>query len=281
MRKKLLSALLAVCMALTLLPGAALAEEGEERYFRSTLTDGEGKIYDAFVNDLEAVRSGKAVKVEKAAILDVRRAVLALNRDFPELFWLGSGYDIRYGSSGADIAVPYSASWAGGDRKIAADQTAVSSAAAAIVKEAKKAATPAAQLRYVHDWLTKNNQYNTSVSEADTDSAPFSAVSALDAKLSPVCEGYSRAFKLICDELEIPCILVSGTGTDNQNKAVDVTWDDPVAKGGKGSNGTDTYFLVGRNTKNDAGRTFASSHKNDADLTYPALSAEKYTPATG
>lgn len=296
MRKRLLSALLAACMALALLPGTALAEENEERYYRSTLSDEEGKIYDAFVDDLEAVKAGKAVSVEKAALLDVRKAVYAFQRDFPEIFWLGAGYDLRYnGSSGAEITVPHSASWAGGARKLAADQTAVSTAVAAIVKEAKKQTTAAAQLRYAHDWLTKNNRYNTSASDVDKDSAPFSAISALDAKLSPVCEGYSRAFKLICDELGIPCILVSGTGTDNQNKAgahmwnyveldgawyaVDVTWDDPILEGGKDSNGRDTYFLAGRNTKNDAGRTFASSHKNDASLTYPALAAEKYTSA--
>ena len=292
MRKRLLPALLAVGMALALLPGTALAEE---RYYRSTLSDGEGKIYDAFADNLEAIQSGKAVSVEKAALLDVRKAVYAFQRDFPEIFWLGAEYDMRYGSSGAEITLPHSASWAGGTRKLAADQTAVSTAVAAIVKEAKKETTAAAQLRYAHDWLTKNNRYNTSISDADKDSAPFSAISALDAKLSPVCEGYSRAFKMICDELGIPCILVSGTGTDNQKKAgahmwnyvelggawyaVAVTWDDPVLEGGKDSNGVDTYFLVGRNTQNDAGRTFAISHKNDAGLTYPPLAAEKYTPA--
>lgn len=294
MRKSLLSALLAFCMALALLPGTALAEQSGKRYYRSTLSDGEGKIYDAFAGRLADVKAGKAVTVEQAAILDVRRAVYAFQRDFPEIFWLEPGYSMRYGPSGVELTINHSASWVNGARTIAADQTAVDTAVAAIVKEAKKETSAAAQLRYAHDWLTGNNRYNTSVSETDTEtnSAPWSAVSALDAKLSPVCEGYSRAFKLICDALEIPCILVSGTGTNNQNEAeahmwnyveldgawyaVDVTWDDAIGKDGTDSDGTDTYFLVGRNTQDGLGRRFDVSHKNDADLNYPTLSAERY-----
>lgn len=294
MRKNLLSALLASCMALALLPGTALAEQSGQRYYRSTLSDREGKIYDAFAGHLTAIQSGKAVKVEQAAILDVRKAVYAFQRDYPEFFWLGAGYDICYGSSGAEVSLSHSASWANGSRTIDADQTAADTAVAAIVKEAEKETSTAGQLRYVHDWLTKNNRYNTSVlkSDAETDSTPWSAVSALDAKLSPVCEGYSRAFKLICDQLEIPCILVSGTGTNNRKEAgahmwnyvqldgawyaVDVTWDDAVVEGGGDADGMDTYFLAGRNTQDELGRRFAVTHKNDAGFDYPALSAEKY-----
>lgn len=295
MRKRLLPALLAFCMVLTLLPGTALAEQSDKRYYRSTLSTDEGKIYDAFADNLEAVKAGEAVKVDKAAVLAVRKAVYAFNRDYTGIFWLDSGYSIRYVPDGAEVSIDRLSSWTKGTRTLQADETAVSAAVAAIVKEARKESGAAAQLRYAHDWLTRNNRYHASAASRDKDPAPWSAISALDAKLSPVCEGYSRAFKLICDELGIPCILVSGSSTNSQSKtaehmwnyvrlhgnwyAVDVTWDDPVTGSGGDSTGTDTYFLVGRNTKNEAGKRFADSHKNDADLDYPTLSDEKYDPS--
>lgn len=57
-----------------------------------------------------------------------------------------------------------------------------------------------------------------------------------------VCEGYSRAFKYLCDMVNIPCELVFGTAEishmwnlvriDGQWYHIDVTWDDPENKGG-------------------------------------------------
>ncbi len=90
--------------------------------------------------------------------------------------------------------------------------------------------------KVVHDYLSQNVMYS---------SAPY-AVSAHNIKgalidRSAVCEGYARAFKLLCDAVEIPCIIINGTAIDsNGNKEkhawnivrmkknnyhVDVTWD--------------------------------------------------------
>lgn len=57
-----------------------------------------------------------------------------------------------------------------------------------------------------------------------------------------ICEGYSRAFKYICNSLDIGCELINGTGDgtdhmwnlvriDGKWYHVDVTWDDPVING--------------------------------------------------
>ncbi len=97
-------------------------------------------------------------------------------------------------------------------------------------------------IKMVHDYLIDNVKYDTTVSKPHI----YNAYGAL-VKGEAVCEGYARAFKYLMDELNIPCTLVIGKGTNNQGKtenhawnyvelngnwyAVDCTWDDPVITG--------------------------------------------------
>ena len=140
------------------------------------------------------------------------------------------------------------------------------------------------KVRFFNAWLTHNNQYNTS---DPLDSAPDSAwacVSALAGSTGadgPVCEGYARAFKVLCDSEGIPCVLVDGTATNSSGSeahmwdyvqlesdgpwyAVDVTWNDPTVSGEASSDGAsgyenEDYFLVGSNTV-DGNSTFGTTH---------------------
>lgn len=98
-----------------------------------------------------------------------------------------------------------------------------------------------------------------------------------------VCEGYSEAFKLICDRENIPCIVVvNGNHMWNQVKmedgkwyAVDVTWDDrDFVEELTGSDVAYDYFLKGMNS-------FIMSHLPISSLygiSYqtPALSRKDY-----
>lgn len=145
------------------------------------------------------------------------------------------------------------------------------------------------KIREVHNWMVDNIEYDVDL-EADE---PYSISGALT-EGKAVCEGYARGFKYIMDELNIPCVLVSGTGTNSAGEteshawnyvqlngnwyAVDVTWDDPIVIGnGYVSNETRyTHFLKGSNT-------FFSSHEEDGYLspnsmkfTFPELSAVDY-----
>lgn len=88
----------------------------------------------------------------------------------------------------------------------------------------------------VHDYLVQNVSYSTDLYASDAHSIKGALLDG-----AAVCEGYARAFKLLCDAVELPCILINGTATDSngntekhawniirKNKAnyhVDVTWD--------------------------------------------------------
>ena len=142
------------------------------------------------------------------------------------------------------------------------------------------------KMKYVHDWIVDNVKYDTLNSENTSN------IYGCLVNKRVVCEGYARTFKYLMDELNIPCILVSGTAVDENGKserhawnyvyiknnwyAIDTTWDDPIIIGtGK----IDTsikykYFLNGSNTINKNHTPIGEVTKNGMIFKYPELSKE-------
>lgn len=144
------------------------------------------------------------------------------------------------------------------------------------------------KIKYVHDYLIDATEYEKNVETHNN----YNIYGAMVQKKA-VCEGYSKAYKFILDELEIPCFIVCGTGQnssgeieshawnyvqlDNNLYAVDVTWDDPVIIG-NGIISNDfryKYFLKGSDN-------FFDDHIEDgtiietAKFTYPRLNNLDY-----
>ncbi|MBQ8175070.1 MAG: hypothetical protein IJ009_06685 [Clostridia bacterium] len=107
-----------------------------------------------------------------------------------------------------------------------------------------------------------------------------------------VCDGYAKAFKLLCDREGIPCVILAGVANQNGKSephawnyvqmedglwyAVDTTWDDLGHTAGR------QYFLVG-STESEFLETHVPSGKfseGDHDpFTAPVLAEKSYTPA--
>ena len=143
--------------------------------------------------------------------------------------------------------------------------------------------------RRIHNWLVSSVSYE----ESEENKNRFEIYGALHDQRA-VCEGYARSFKYLMEKVGVPCVLVSGTGTNSEGKseshawnymqvnnewyAVDVTWDDPVVVGG-GTPGTNTlyrYFLKGS-------EEFYKDHKeeniiseNSMSFRFPTLSTTDY-----
>ncbi len=214
--------------------------------------------------------------------------------DHPEQFWINSfktqelfsyvqvsGNTYRFAIEQVDITLivpPGYASWTA----VKQDYTAMMNAAKAVVAEG---ATRFDKLKTLHDWVAQATTYDN-----DFKDSAYYATSVFLAPHQSVCEGYSEAFKILCDLAGIPCVIaVSDTHEWNHVKmedgkwyAVDVTWDDQ-----------DTYneveydfFLVGSQTKDVHfdGNTFASEHPYTGSVfsgfsaTCPALSSTAYLP---
>lgn len=162
-----------------------------------------------------------------------------------------------------------------------------------------------AQVRYLNKWLTENNCYNSDVTTCGPDAhVCLSALVGNTGEKGPVCEGYSEAFKVLCDAVGIPCVLVDGDSKTSPNDTpgahmwncvrmedgnwygVDVTWNDPVY--GNENNAVsgvenEDYLLVGADTQID-GMLFSESHLPENQVTFggiafingPVLSRQRY-----
>ena len=141
----------------------------------------------------------------------------------------------------------------------------------------------------VHNLLISIIDYEDSINNTNQ----FTIYGALHDRKA-VCEGYARTFKYLMEQINIPCVLVSGTATNSQGEteshawnyvqinnqwyAVDVTWDDPVIIGG-GEITEDMmyqYFLKGS-------ETFFANHTEDGvisegsmEFSFPMLSTTDY-----
>ena len=162
------------------------------------------------------------------------------------------------------------------------------------------------KLRKVHDWLTTHNCYNQyHYSDPYTYNfyylggipwSPYSALEGNTGKQAPVCEGYARALKVLCDAMDIPCILMSGNAfspftkkfqahmwnyvqmEDGNWYAIDPTWDDPFNDRQEAVSGKESrqWFLLGSEDTVDENLTFIQSHPEDWIVSYPNQGSQNW-----
>ncbi|HRU99040.1 MAG TPA: transglutaminase domain-containing protein [Ruminococcus sp.] len=155
------------------------------------------------------------------------------------------------------------------------------------VNEIAEIVTKDADTRYdiiknIHDYICLNTYYTTEC--IDYSSAYGALVDG-----NAVCEGYSKAFKIVCDALDIPCVDVFGNWDKEDSTAhmwnyvqmedgiwyaIDVTWDDNDGKDGREI--VYRYFL-------DGSLHFLTAHDPSEDFdityfTYPEISKTAYDP---
>ena len=131
------------------------------------------------------------------------------------------------------------------------------------------------KIKSIHDYVAKTLSYNFDEfeKEKETGESNFSIRSLYRALLGDhdvVCEGFARAFRAICEQNDIPCLLILDWVAVEGEEAmhmwnivlvegawytVDATWDYI-----DDSSVDDTYLLVGQSTVGVDGMTTAQSH---------------------
>ena len=139
------------------------------------------------------------------------------------------------------------------------------------------------KMKYVHDWIVDNVKYDAAINNNTSN------IYGCLVNKAVICEGYARTFKYLMDELDIPCVLVSGIAVDDDGKserhawnyvyiknnwyAIDTTWDDPIIIG-NGKVDKDIkykYFLRGSDTMDKDHTTIGQITKNGMEFEYPKL----------
>lgn len=202
------------------------------KFFFSRLPEEEKSAYKRILNAWLNFKDRVSVKNPHQKI-NFQRVYQALVDDNPELFYVvRNSLSFRSGFGMTIVTVRFSMS--------ENEANAIKEQIYQIIQKVKANISGRDALRAIHDYLALNVQYASNLysENAHNICGPFLEKSA-------VCEGYSRAFKLMCDEVSIPCIIVSGVAiddnrTDNHawnivrkeknNYHVDVTWNSGIYK---------------------------------------------------
>ena len=153
----------------------------------------------------------------------------------------------------------------------------------AILAQIPAEATVRQKIANLNKWFTLHNEYNRSTDLNSIGYTPHRALKSLvgnEGANGPVCDGYSRGFKVICDKLGIPVVLDTGMASigshselhmwmrvqvDGTWYGMDCTWDDPIVSGKNGKISgyeNEKYMLVGDDTVVD-GKKFSVSHPSN------------------
>ena len=201
--------------------------------------------------------------VESSIYTDLCAAIVALRYDRPDILWIGTmryGYKVIMSGSEAakvtDVMFDFHLAYGGLESSMRSDMMAQAQAIAA-----KAAAAPDtySKVLAVHDALAERNVYGDT--DEELSHTAYSALISGD-QYEPVCDGYSKAFKIICGLLDIPCALPSSADhmwnnvkmDDGEWYNLDLTWDD------EGDTVRYDYFLIGSQT--EVGGTKFSQQKD-------------------
>lgn len=193
----------------------------------------------------------------------------AFDRDHPEVFWLGgksrfacdiSVGDLRFscvtGRGSYVQHIYYILQY--GDYDIRAEKYRDADvirenirlrdeATAEILAQVPENASDSEKIAAFNNALTHRNAYSSIENSSDVPHDARECISALDGRFGengPVCEGYARAFKVLCDAAGIPCVLTDGKARTSADRdfimhmwnsvqvdgkwyTADVTWNDP------------------------------------------------------
>lgn len=258
------------------------------RYYYNQLSEEAKLIYDALYSNIDNTLTGdfsidipidNAVfeKMKKEGSIIVQAAMDAFDRDNPQVFWLDvTKIQISYKRNLIKLSPVVNQNdqsylidgYTNPEEIISTldeDVLSVNTVLDTMVTDTKDM-SDFDKVKFIHDYLVLNNEYNSEASTAYSKAYKSSSaiIGIKEGKNAPVCEGYARAFKVMCDKLNIPCVIVSGKAKVNNAHlghmwnyvlindkwyVIDVTWDDPVLLSGTYDELPDEkkyeYFLIG------------------------------------
>lgn len=209
----------------------------------------------------------------------------SLDMDCPDMFYSNGYSSMGWIRDGSRLTIYLEPLFRAGFTSLSTRKslkTQLDNKVAEIVKGASVYSRAYDKIKYFDAWLCSHNSYNDAAVSGDVEyyvanvsGTPWSSVGAILSSSNrsvkgPVCEGYSRAFQLLCSKVGIQATnVVSDSGWHMWNNlrygnywtGMDVTWND--------SSGTKNYFCTTVNN--------TSGHRlDDADFytwfTYPSLS---------
>ena len=181
-------------------------------FFYSCLSDEEKRVYMELVISLRKLK--KSVKVRTIGNnIDFQLILFAIKEDLPELFYVNfSAVTIVMNGFSATLYFTFYYN--------DIDIYWLMRELAEIVAEISVTGNILQDEFNIHKFIVNNVNYSSNSISNDS----FTIKGALIDK-EAVCEGYSKAFKFLCDYANIPCIIVSGTALNNHGVHEKHSWN--------------------------------------------------------
>ena len=306
MKKRLFAALFVVLALLLPFPRTAgglppltdAVWAAEELWsYRSQLTEQEAALYDdmsaqfqqgnaTFTHSFSAPLEFASSQEAQNQIRDMFfRAYEAFYRDHPQVFWINKSNITISPKAGqgtgkvtvtaAEVTVTFT-----NISDLAAKQTQLEEKVQSILKGAGN--NDFEKVWAFHDYLTNNCQYDEPAANTPANyPLSYESYGALIYG-NATCEGYSKAFKLLCDRAGIPCVIIGGdvegeahmwnyVKVDGAWYMVDSTFDDPI-----GGAPRYDYFLKGKGSTPEYKNENSFTQNFDPRFNDPVLSQEDY-----
>ena len=291
--------------ALTLddLFGGGILQVQEKLLYRTMMNvDGvTGTTLEGTLSNRVFTPSEKAMPAVKAIYTDMMAAIVALRYDRPEKLWLNNmryGYAVEKKENSDTMTVTYAMFdfYLEHGEDTRAMVAAAQEQAALIAQAAADQPDLYSRVKAVYEALAARNTYGDTAKALSHDA--YSALVPAGG-VSPVCDGYAKAFKMVLDRMGVPCVLASGSDhmwnnvkmDDGEWYDLDLTLEDTQSETLGAM--TYTYFLVGRDTvigeqafskapihteinPYEAYRKMNPTRLNAVTLTFPAKSHTAY-----
>lgn len=202
---------------------------GRQNYYYSSLDENKKIEYTKIYNGYMGL-ADFSVNLNSEELMDMFNCVLY---DNPEIFWVDSSYSFSDSPFGIFVEPDYRFS----AEEIGQIKSEVETEISRVVALAGSASSDYARELFFHDYICKNTVYDLETYDDFGDSA-YSVL--IEGK--SICEGYSRAMKMLLDACGIYNYLVVGNteneegemeghmwnivSVDGELYHVDVTWDD-------------------------------------------------------
>ena len=207
--------------------------EPKTDYAYSTLTDDYvKKLYNQISDNIDSEYEPSFYAEGNLSEYQMTRAVEAYKNDHPEVFWLKSYYEYENYDYETGIWLTYTMS---GDKLVTAKKefnTAVDT-----ISKSVPYGTECEREEYIHNYIINNCDYDEEAAESEEVQGNENDAYGVFVDGKAVCEGYSKAFQILCNKADIDCIQLMGI-VDSDNHVwncvkiggdwyqIDVTWDD-------------------------------------------------------
>lgn len=252
---------------------------------KNTLDETETEIYNRLVYMIDNFEL--SYDFENITNDQFKKAYYAVLYDHPEYFWLGQNYIYSLRTFGDYSTFHVEPKVFSSDPKeIKQAQREFDKVLGNIVSAAKSQEDIFSQVRYVHDYIIDNTAYDMATIELVDSGEEYDFLRAVTAygclvEHKAICSGYSAAFQLVMQRLNLECGRVNGTrvsekgphqwnylGIGGEYYYIDLTWDDPVRSNGEETR-TYEYFLISESD-------LAYTHTLNGDLPVPECTGTRF-----